>query len=174
MLKIFMRIGALSLVALFLLSGCLISILVLVDEEISTTTVPGPFFAEFVDVTDEEDWIDHEDDIEFVNWVSFDLWLTNPSSIDITFEGYIDDADNPACSDVPCAMTKTRILRPITIPGSSTRHITAGESLGFIENMPLMKTLAQEGRFNFYGVSTGGTFVVDSGRVVVAVVVSGS
>lgn len=173
MLKTNMRLVAAGLAVVILLAGCgLLSIQVLVNEEIGTTSVPGDFFYYGVDVTDEEDWDDHKDDIEFVNYVTFDLYLRNPGGTDITFDGYIDDFANTACTNSACAAATTRFLRDITIPASSSRHIYAGQSFEFMENLEVMKALAESGQFHFYGVSTGGAFVIDSGRVVVAIVVS--
>ncbi|UCD63166.1 MAG: hypothetical protein JSW34_10490 [Candidatus Zixiibacteriota bacterium] len=173
MLKTSMRLVAASLAVAALLFGCgLLSIMILINEEIDTTTVPGDLFYYGVDVTDDEDWEEHQDNIEFVNYVAFDLYLNNPGGSDITFNGYIDDAANPVCGTSACAAATTRVLKDITIPAGSTRHITAGQSFQFIENMSVMKTLAREGAFHLYGVSTGGSFVIDSGRVIVAIVIS--
>lgn len=173
MLKTSMRLVAVSLAVAVLLAGCgLLSIQILLNEEIDTTAVPADFFYYGVDVTDEEDWEDHRDDIEFVNYVTFDLYLTNPGGTDITFDGYIDDYGNTPCATSACATGTTRFLQGITIPASSTTHIYAGQSFQYMENLEVMKDLAESGQFHFYGVSTGGAFVIDSGRVVVAIVVS--
>ncbi|UCE23227.1 MAG: hypothetical protein JSU74_07930 [Candidatus Zixiibacteriota bacterium] len=171
MLKVCKNLVLLGLALVFLLTGCgLISITFLLDEDIDETFVPTSFYYYGVDVTDEEDWEDHKDDIKQANWVTFELYLTNPGGTDITFDGYVDDATGTACTNATCAMGTTKILSNITIPAGSERYISPGESLNFMENMDILRDLAVTGMFNFYGVSTGGSFVIDSGRVVVAIV----
>jgi len=171
MLNVFKNLTILGLAVAFLLTGCgLISITLLLNEDIPFTVVPAGLFVHDVDVTDEEDWEDNKDNIEQVNWVSFELSLTNLSGSEITFDGYIDDIDNDTCLTIACATATTRILRNITIPASSTRNITMGESFSYMENMDVLKALAKTGRFRFYGVSAGGGFQIDEGRIVVAIV----
>jgi hypothetical protein len=174
MLKVCKSVIVLGLAVAILLAGCgLISVTFLLDEDISQTDIPTDLYYYGVDVTDEEDWEDHVDDIEQINWVSWELFLTNPGVTDITFDGYIDDIDNPICFTTGCASATTRVLKDITIPAGESRHITMGESFSFMENIDVAKTLAIEGQFHFYGVSDG-AFSLDSGRVVVAVVVVGT
>ena len=167
-----MRLVVISLAVFILLSGCgLISILILVDEEIPATTA-SDLYIHSVDVTGDADWDDNKDKIEFVNYVTFDLYLSNSSTTsDVTFNGYIDNFAHTICADMACAEGKVRVLRNIVVPPGG-RHITAGQSFAFIENMETMKTLAEKGQFHFYGVSTDGVFAIDSGRVIVAIVVA--
>lgn len=171
MLKVCKNFIALGLALAILLTGCgLISVTFLLDEDIDTTTVPVDLFIYSVDVTDEEDWEDHKDDIQQVNWVSFEFYFTNPGGSDVSFDGYIDDIDNPQCGTIPCAEATTRVLKDITIPAGSSTHISMGDSFAYQENVEILKNLAEAGAFHFYGVSDGGAFVLDSGRVVVAIV----
>lgn len=171
MLKVCKNFVALGLALVILLTGCgLISVTFLLDEDIDTTSVPADLFYFGVDVTDEEDWEDHKDDIKQVNWVSFELYLSNPGGTAVMFDGYIDDIDNAICGTVACAEGKTRILKDISIPASGSTHIRMGDSFAYEENIETLKTLAEAGAFHFYGVSDGGAFVLDSGRVVVAIV----
>lgn len=172
MLKVFKNLSVLGLALAILLTGCgIVSVTFLLYEDIDQASVTS-FYYYGVDVTDEEDWEDHKDDIEQVNWVSFELFLTNPGGTDITFNGYVDDADNAVCGTAACAQAATRILRNITIPAGTQRHITMGQSFDYMENMLILRDLAVEGAFHFYGVSDG-PFEIDSGTVVVAIVASG-
>ena len=171
MLKVCKNFIALGLALVILLTGCgIISVTFLLNEDIDTTSVPTDLFIYNVDVTDEEDWEDHKDDIQQVNWVSFEFYLTNPGGADVTFDGYIDDIDNSQCGTIPCAEAATRVLKDITIPAGSSVHISHGNSFSYMENMSIMKDLAEAGAFHFYGVADGGAFILDSGSVVVAIV----
>ena len=92
----------LGLAAFVLLAGCmLISITITVDEDFNFVGA-GDFYYESVDVTENQDWIDHEDDIEFVELVTFNMVLTNNTSEAIGFEVYVDDFDNALCMTRSC------------------------------------------------------------------------
>ncbi len=181
MLKSYRKYFVLSLAALILLAGCgIVSITYMVEEDFDVAGA-GDFYYRAIDVTANSDWEDHQDDIEFVEMVAFDMYLTNNEETAVTFDGYVDNYDaigicgNRACFDL--LTTPTRVLKDITIPAGASRHINPGESMAYIENIDVMKALALTGQFNFYGVSTGGTsvnFSVDSGRVVIWLMVSAS
>ncbi len=181
MLKLFKNYIVLGLAVLVLLAGCgIVSITIMVDEEFDLVGT-GDFYYLDIDVTSNSDWQDHEEDIEFVELVAFDIWLTNSEATEVTFEGYVDDYDNTLCGSRACfdalSPSPTRVLKDIVIPAGSTRHITPGQSFAHIENVDVMKTLARQGQFNFYGISTGGAsvnFSVDSGRVIIWLMVSAS
>lgn len=173
MLKVCKNLAVLGLAFAILLTGCgLISITLLLNEDIPYTDVSSGLFIYDVDVTDEEDWQDNKDNIEQVNWVSFEMTLTNPGGTAVTFDGYVDDIDNPVCASVACAEATTRILHNITVAAGETRYISMGQSLGYMEHMDELKALAKTGQFRFYGVTDGGAFVIEEGRVVVAIVAS--
>ncbi|UCG63121.1 MAG: hypothetical protein JSV52_07520 [Candidatus Zixiibacteriota bacterium] len=180
MLKLFKNYVVLGLAAIILLAGCGIVSMTFVIEEDFSLVGSGDFYSLAVDVTQNEDWQDHEEDIEFVELVAFDMYLTNNEPTSVTFNGYVDDYDAVnICTDRTCfdgLTTPTRVLKDIIIPANSTRHITPGESLAYIENLDVMKAFAREGQFNFYGISTGGAavnFSVDEGTVIVILMVSG-
>ena len=179
MLKARKNVVLLGLAAFVLLAGCgIVSITITIDEDFDVVG-SGDFYYQSIDVTENEDWQDHEDDIEFVEMVTFDIWMTNNEETEVTFDGYVDDYDNTLCVTRSCfdaSSTPTRILKDIVIPAGSSRHITPGQSLAFIENLDVMKARELDGQFHFYGISTGGTsvnFSVDSGTVFITLMVSG-
>lgn len=181
MLKSYRKYVVLSLTALVLLAGCgIVAITISIDQDLEVAGA-GDFYYRAVDVTASPDWEEHVDDIEFVELVCFDIYLTNNEEVAVTFDGYIDEY-NPLgiCTNRACyeaLTTPTRILKDIVIPAGASRHITPGQSFDYIENIETMKTMARTGQFNFYGVSTGGSMVnfsVDSGRVIILVMVSSS
>ncbi|MCK4574142.1 MAG: hypothetical protein KAU36_07210 [candidate division Zixibacteria bacterium] len=161
--------------------GCLVSGTFVVTEPFSFTAETG-FYAYQVDVTDEKDWEDHKDDIDNIDMVGFELWITNNEAFPVTFNAWVDDADNPFCTGATCfdaLTTKTIIIDNLTIPAGPTmrRHVTYGESFTYLENVKVLKKLVKEGRLNFYGTGSDGTdlgFVVDSGVVIVTFSASGT
>ena len=167
--------------AALLVSGCLVSGTFVVVDSFSFTTQTG-FYAYQVNITDEADWEDHKDEIDNIDLVGFELWITNNESFPVTFNAYIDDFDNFFCQDGACFnanTTKSIVLENLTLPAGPgmQRHVTYGESFDFIRNTERMKTLVKEGRLNYYGTASAGTdlgFIVDSGKVIVTFSASGT
>jgi len=166
--------GILGLAVLSLvIVGChLVSGTFVIVESFSFTTQTG-FYRYEVDITDEEKWEDHKDDISRINVVGFELWITNNESVDVTFNAYIDDADATFYSTyAEVDANATKIIDDLTLaagPGMVT-HITYAQSFNYLRNVGELKRLTKEGRFHCYCVSDGGTysaFIVDSGKVII-------
>jgi len=169
-----------AFVIAMLVAGCyLISGTFVVIEEFSFTSETG-FYHYYVDVTGEKDWIDHKDDIDDIDLVGFELWITNNESTDVTFVAYLDEATSgPYTNYTDVHANAVRILDKITLPAGPGKqtHITYGGSFGYIMNVEVIKKLAKTGKFHFYGVSSGGTatgFIVDSAKVAVTFTAHGS
>jgi len=166
-------LAMLSLIA----AGCLVSVTFVIEEELSFTTSGDVYFYE-VDVTDEEDWEDHKDNIDKIVSVGFELYITNNESLEVEFNGYIDRFGSTVYTDATDVENNaTLILDGITLPaGPGTQtHITYGQSFQYVRNVDSLRTMALEGQFHAYGISAGGTaagFTVDSGLVVVTYLAS--
>jgi len=174
------------LTATLLLVGCLVSgtftIVIFVDDEELDDNHPDGFYHYVVDLTDEEDWEDHKDDIENIDVVGFDLWVNNLRNTATTFNAWVDDLGdaqitNPALLDA----NATPILQDLTIAAGPdvVTHITYAASLGHLTNVATLKAFVKGGQFRFYGRSEGtpiiGTdYEVDSVRVVVTFTAKGS
>lgn len=173
--KQFARLFGLALIAL-LAVGCLVSGTFIIVDEFNFTTHSSTLYFYRVDFTDEQDWIDHKDDIDQIDAVGLDFWISNTASNDVVFKVYVDDASNTDTTNVPS--TASVIIDSIIVKaGEQDRHVTYVESLGFIKNLARLKALAKTGELEYFGensTATGGVFTIDSGKVVVTVSASGS
>lgn len=167
------KLAAMSLLGiLLLLTGCLVSgtfvVTIFIDGN-DMTTYNGLYHYE-VDLSTDSDWEDHKDKIENIDVIGVELWMTNNSGSAATFNVWIDDIGDPVYSTVEMVDSlATQILEDITIV-SGANHVTYAESLGLIQNVATVKTLAETGQFHFYGHSNlAAQFVLDSARVVVTV-----
>lgn len=160
----------------FLVVGCIVSGTFIVTEEFTFTTMTG-FYHYDVDVTDEEDWQDHKDDIQNIDAVGFELWFTNNSGSDVTFNVWLDDGVGATYEEATSAQNNLNlVLDDVTLPPGKS-HLSYVESLGKITNFALIKSLASVGKFKFYGVSsntTDSTWIVDSGIVYITFTANGS
>ncbi len=161
-----------ALVTALILGGCLLSGTFTVDEKFTFEVQEGLYF-HAADVTDESDWQEHKDDIDNVDMVGFELWMTNHQSTPASFSVYVDDFGEPqwtGAADVESNAVK--VFGDLALkPGDGVQtHVTYGESLGMFRNVGELRRLAREGRFHVYGISSaaaGSEFTIDSARVVV-------
>ncbi len=129
----------------------------------------GDFYFYQVDITTDPDWDEHKDKIDFVDAVGVEFFITNEEEGDVTFDAYIDRYSGlgPLPSEVPTSATQ--IIDGFTISPGVT-HITYKESLGFLTGLDSLKAYSKIGQFDYYGEvtgNTGGTFTIDSAKVVV-------
>ena len=175
------RSGFLLLAAMALLTaGCIISgtfvVTLFIGRNDFSTTNNIYYYA--VDLTEESTWEDHKDDIENIDVIGFEAWITNNSGVATDFDIWIDDIGEPRyTTQVDIEANATHVLTGLSVPAGAASHfISYGESLGHITNVATLKTLAESGAFHYYGYSsTGGPsaqFVLDSARVIVTLTAS--
>ncbi len=167
------RMGLPALVATcFLLAGCLISgtfvVTIFVEDE-EFTTADG-FYYYYVDLTTESEWEDHQDAIDNIDVVGFELWINNTSGAATTFDVWVDDGANEPLETLPeVQASATQIIDGLAITDGDN-FITYGQSLAALQNVETLKTLVETGEFHYYGYSSAvGQYEIDSMRVIVTV-----
>lgn len=153
-----------------LVAGCLVSGTFIVVDDFQFTAQSGFYYYQ-VDITENPDWKEHQDEIDDVDAVGAEFFITSEEEGPVTFSVYIDDYSGlgPAPTSVP-ATASVIIDSLIVNPGKT--HITYVKSLGIIQNTTRLKALAKTGRFDYFGLSSGSlgeTFRVDSAKVICTV-----
>ena len=172
-MKLLALAGLLAVAAL--VTGCLVSGTFIIVEDFSFTAGSG-FYHYTVDITDEPDWEDHKDDIDMVDAVGAEFYITSTEPAAVTFSVWVDDFGDDWVTEGLVIANATPIIEDFTVQPGTTK-ITYAQSLGMIKNVDRLKALAKLGQFEYYGTSTGNTgtsFVVDSGKVIVTFSASGS
>jgi len=147
----------------YIISGTIVFV-----EEVYFTAQTGVYFYQ-VDVTDEQDWQDNVDKIDFADAVGLELYITSLEESDVYFDAYVDDYSGIGPLPTAIPLTATQILDSLVIPPGET-VITYKESLKYIVGFDRLKALALEGRFDYYGESSGNdgeTFIIDSAIVII-------
>jgi hypothetical protein len=169
-----------AVILALMVTGCyIISGTFVIIKKFSFTSETG-FYHEMVDVTNEADWKNHKDEIDDIDLVGFELWFTNNETFDVTFNAYVDGPGAPEYTTfAEVDANADKVLDNLILPaGPGTRtHVTYGNSFKFIESVDKLKKAVLNGKFHFYGVSSGGTatgFVVDSAVVIVTFSAHGS
>lgn len=172
-----LKIWFIPVIVLLTAGGCLLSGTFTVDEKFSFT-VEDQYYFHAADVTDEDDWKEHKDNIDYVDMVGFELWMTNQGSTAASFSIYVDDFGEPQWNSAAEIQGNcVKVFGELTVaagPGTQT-HITYGESMAYFRNVAEIRRLAKEGQFHVYGLSTaapGTEFTIDSARVIVSFTVS--
>jgi len=170
--------STLILIALFAV-GCLVSGTFVIVESLSFTTQSG-FYPEAINLLDNEDWAEHRDNLDKVEIVGFELWITNNEPVEWSYWAFMDDFDL-SCQDISCAnasTTKFLIFDTLTVPASttmtqSTKFVSYAQSFTYIKNLDKIKQMIFDGSFNYYGFANGGLSgnggVIDSIRVIITV-----
>jgi len=157
-----------TLIIVSLVIGCILSGTFVITEEINFSAEDDFYFYQ-VDITKTSDWKEHSDKIQFVDAVGMVLYITSTEPANATFSMYVDEYSGlgPVPDSVPTSATL--IIKDFLIPtGASV--ISYSESVNAIQNLETLKTLAETGKFDFYGTSSGtvgNTITVDSGKVIV-------
>jgi len=160
----------LSLIAVMTLAlaGCLIisgTFVIVYDFDLTAET---GFYYYPVDITEEEDWEDNKDKIDFIDVVGFEFTIENDNSVDVTFNVYVDEFGTGGGS-VPA--TASIIIDGLTVPPGTTKF-TYAQSLAVLKNVDRLKALVKSGTFDYYGTATGNegaNFRISTSKVIVTV-----
>jgi len=171
LLKNKLAVSMLAVAAIFL-GGCLVSGTFIVVEVFTLNSPTSGLYSDAVDLTDNEDWQDHKDDIDRIDVVGFEVWMTNSSS-SLTYSAYLDDPQPALYTTAGQVQANTTlILEDLEIPvtSGSEKVITYAESLTLIQNTETIRTLLKSGQFDYYALTSGsGSATVDSVKVVITV-----
>ncbi len=168
-IRLFLGLALIALVA----AGCLVSGTFIIVEDFEFTAQSGHYFYK-VDITDEQDWEDHKDDIDQIDVVGVEFYISSTESGPVTFDAWIDTY---GVDSTVIPGNDKKIIDGFTVNPGLDQHITYAQSLTFLKNTELLKTLTKTGKFYYWGQSSGNdgsTFIIDSGRVIVTVSASGS
>jgi len=171
---LFLIIVGAAAVVLLQPTGCKIVSGTFVVDTVFTDLSPngnGDYWYEAFDLTDNDVWIDHEDDIKDIDNVGFELWVSSTAPTANVFNCYIDEmssALNGGSSKSAVEASAKHILVNLPLPPGSS-FIGYAASFSYIDNLDAMKKLAEAGMFKFWAVSdvTTSEFHVDSIRVVI-------
>ncbi len=164
--------AALALIAILSLAGCfIVAVTVVVDYEINSADLfqESDFLYFEVNLTQDDTWNDHKDDIKYIDNVGFIMWAENNGASNASAELYIARTHSDAITTVADVRdSTTRVLSGLTLePGEN--YIDWASSLGYIENIDTLRAIVESGQFVIYATTTTLPFEVhiDSAIVVV-------
>jgi hypothetical protein len=170
-IKIFGLLSA--LLAIFIVAGCsVITGTFVISIKIGTYDIVGEDDFDYftVDLSEEEDWNKHKDDIKDIDNVGFQLWLDNAGESTVTGEIYASSLDT-IYHDRPAVWgNATLIFTGLEIPPGKS-YVDWQTSLLYIRNLPVLKKIVESGKFTGYALTTTMPYNVtlDSATVIITV-----
>ncbi len=166
----------LVLCALLLITGCLVlsgtfvlTVMLIENEDLVWN---GEFYYDEVDLTAEDVWQDHGDDIKNIDLVGFELWAHNLSGSDNTYDVYITQLltkldDSSTREEVESDATP--VLLDLPLPNGAS-YISYSQSFTYLTNTDFLKDVVKTGKFKLFAYPETGTNTnihIDSMRVIV-------
>lgn len=163
-------LALLAFVACNIISGTFVVTVMYDDIDLATS---DDFYYQEVDVTEEEDWQDHQDEIKDIDNIGFELWMDNNSGQAITTYIYVA----PLSSSLNGTSTKAQVVADgikvfsLPVPNEDDVFIGYAESFDYVGNIEEFRTLAEEGQFKFFAFSDNSPidFEIDSAKVIITV-----
>jgi len=159
---------------LLILTGCLISgtfVLSVMIRDLQVSANGENYYIN-VDITEDQDWQDHQGNIKDIDLVGFELWATNNTGVANKFSAYVADS----LSSLDSLSTRTEIeehgilvLKDLPLKATGQTHITYGQSFKYIASLDKLKELAEVGKFKMFAVANESNinFNLDSVLVIV-------
>jgi hypothetical protein len=101
-------------------------------------------------------WDDHKDDIDKIEVVGFEVWITNHAPF--TFTAYMDEFGGTLYTSVTDVEDfTTQVLEPVSVPLTvgSTRIISYKQSFDYLTNTEALRDYVENGKFNYFGILSG-------------------
>ena len=160
-----------------LLVGCILSGTFVVSMLFKDFPVAGSddFYYFDVDVTSDDVWTDHKDNIKDIDNIGFELWVTNASGVANTYNCYVAPITSLLNGASPKSEVVAEATKVLEIPLAATGQTFVGyaDSFSHLTNLETLKALAEGGQFKFFAMSaaTPTDFTVDSILVVITITV---
>ncbi|MFQ6032165.1 MAG: hypothetical protein ACE5K2_04510 [Candidatus Zixiibacteriota bacterium] len=162
-------------IVLFLVSGCFLFsgtwVIIYEVDQADIQTEQG-FYKFTVDLTEEEIWQDHKDDIDDIADVSITFNLANHDSADTATGRVYVSSDTNLTTPAEVESLATIILGGISVAPGDTLQMTMAHYYDILQNFDTLKDLVKSGVFTAYAIVPN-TLYVEFFDVVVVVTISG-
>ncbi len=147
----------------FLLSGTWVIVYAVADEDIN----PGVGLHKFdVDLTDEDVWVDHHDNLDNIEDVAMTFRFINELSTEATGRIYVS-SDNSLADTAAVKSSATLVLDGLTIPANDSLQVDLAFYYDILQNFETLRDLVKTGVFTAYAIVPNSTEVYIHHMVVV-------
>ncbi len=156
------------------IQGCLLSGTYVITFNVEKTIISTQDTLNFaaVDLSENDTWADHQEDIKYVDEVAFTFKVENLISTDSTTgQLYITDIDTFTNVD-DIRANATLIVDGIELGPGETKHILWNECFQYILNLDTLKKQVESGTFHLYGICKNTPFHVRFYDIVAVITVT--
>jgi len=140
-------------IAALLAAGCIVSgqftIILNIEDEIAY--IDEILNSEEIDLTDNDTWKEHQDDIQNIIDVKFEVTLENGTSSAVTGEIYVSESEYTTADAVRA--NATLVVSGIVVDPNDTQSISFTDSAKYITHLSELLDLVEEGHFFVYGLA---------------------
>ncbi|HWO56565.1 MAG TPA: hypothetical protein VNN55_03255 [bacterium] len=149
---------AAALTLLLLAAGCIVSgqFVVVISGTRTITSSDETLDYLAVDLTDNETWQDHKDDIQAIIDVKFECEFVNNLNSAADGELYISTELYTTAEQVRTNATK--VFGGLALEPLEVRSVSFSESADYVENLETVLDLLEGGQFYFYGIAAEAPF----------------
>jgi len=161
-------------IVLFLVSSCFLfsGTWVIIYEVDDADVDPDTSFYKFtVDLTGEDVWEDHKDDIDDIADISFTFKLANTGDNTITGQVYVSSNDT-LDDTTEVKSSATIILDGISVAAGDTLQMTLAHYYDLLQNFDTLKALVKSGIFTAYAIVPNAPNGMEFFDVIVVVTIS--
>ncbi len=152
----------------FLFSGTWV---IIYEVEEADIDCPGSFYKFTVDLTEEDIWKDHKDDIDNIPDISLTFKLANTGTDTLTGRVYVSPSstldDTTEVKD-----SATIILDGISVAPGDTLQMTLAHYYDLLQNFDTLKDLVKTGKFTAYAIVPNAPLNMEFSDVIVVVTIS--
>ena len=135
-----------------IVSGCLLSGTFVMDLSLNEMLfATQSMYTQQIDVTTNQTWQEHKDQIKDITDIGFAMKIENNSSLTAAGEIYLTDSGNLA-TPAEVKSNATLILTGISVAPNSTKIITWSNSYQYIRNLAIIKEQIRSGSFWVYAL----------------------
>jgi len=135
-----------------LVSGCLLSGTFVMNLNLNEMIFASQtMYAQQIDVTTNQTWQNHKDQVKDITDIGFALKIENNSSLTAAGELYITD-NGALTTPAEVKSNATLILTGISVAPNTTKTITWSESYQYIRNLATIKEQVRSGSFWVYAL----------------------
>lgn len=143
-----------------LVVGCIVSgqFVIVINIEDEVAYVNNILSSAEVDLTDDDTWKKHKDDIQNIVDVKFEMTIKNDSATVASGQVYVSKSEYDDADSVKAKATL--VLSGMMVKGGESRKIKFAESAQFITDLDKLLELVETGQFYVYALAEQPPFVI--------------
>lgn len=126
-----------------------------------------------VDLSENEDWEDHKEDINGIDDIGFACRIRNNANAAASGQLYVSPNDKDYTTEAAIRANGILVLDGIVVPAGETREILWQDSYDYLKNFELVKEIVFGEQFHYYFIAAETPFDIDVTDIVLFMSING-